>query len=353
VAVTVTSTVSFAASPSPSQSISSSHEAVQIVPPGSKLSGLTAVELRLLREKQARLASTAPSTLASLPLTHSRNALEASLIFAQYEAGSAVCIDPAGWLLTCAHCFGDTEEEWKASDRRKWLLFYTGLAVQVQCQVWDSKRDLALLKIIAVESSRGNDGAIPTFRFVPLSALAPGPNQNTPIFCIGQPGRDDLESTSDRKTLYHLIEVSHGKFRGMVPGDPHDNSEIGALKHDAWTYWGHSGAPLLRESDGTLIGLHSSWDDTTTMRHGVAHVAIEHFLRQHLPRRIGQSTLQDTAVERRGESADLMFEIGAASGPLTGRKGKEVAARGTSNSRPIIVIDDDDEPETVDLTNEI
>jgi hypothetical protein len=172
VTVTVTSTVSFAASPSLSQSMSSSHEAVQIVPPGSKLSGLTTVELRLLREKQARLASTALSTLASLPLTHSRNALEASLIFAQYEAGSAVCIDPAGWLLTCAHCFGDTEEEWKASDRRKWLLFYTGLAVQVQCQVWDSKRDLALLKIIAVESSRGNDGAIPTFRFVPLSALA-------------------------------------------------------------------------------------------------------------------------------------------------------------------------------------
>ncbi len=54
---------------------------------------------------------------------------------------------------------------------------------------------------------------------------------------------------------------------GMIPGaDPQKNSEIGTLKHDAWTYWGHSGAPLLLEEDGTLIGLHSSWDDQTTMR---------------------------------------------------------------------------------------
>lgn len=69
----------------------------------------------------------------------------------------------------------------------------------------------------------------------------------------------------------------------MIPGaDPDNNSEIGSLKHDAWTYWGHSGAPLLKAVDGTLIGLHSSWDDKTAMRHGVPLIAIKHFLQQQV-----------------------------------------------------------------------
>jgi hypothetical protein len=71
----------------------------------------------------------------------------------------------------------------------------------------------------------------------------------------------------------------------MIPDiDPQDNSEIGTLKHDAWTYWGHSGAPLLRRVDGSLLGLHSSWDDSTAMRHGVPLAAIKAFLREHLPK---------------------------------------------------------------------
>jgi hypothetical protein len=71
----------------------------------------------------------------------------------------------------------------------------------------------------------------------------------------------------------------------MIPDvDPQDNSEIGTLKHDAWTYWGHSGAPLLRRGDGSLLGLHSSWDDRTAMRHGVPLVAIKAFLDGHLPK---------------------------------------------------------------------
>ena len=103
------------------------------------------------------------------------------------------------------------------------------------------------------------------------------------IFCIGQPGTDDLESSSPRKTAYDLIEVSTGRLRGLIPNaDPQDNAEIGCLKHDAWTYWGHSGAPLLRQSDGAVLGLHSSWDDSTAMRHGVPLVAIRAFLDENL-----------------------------------------------------------------------
>ena len=123
---------------------------------------------------------------------------------------------------------------------------------------------------------------MPVFRHVELSSSSL--SAKTSIICIGQPGRDDLEATSSRRTKYNLIEVSEGTFRGMVRGaDPNDNSEIGALMHDAWTYWGHSGAPLLRESDGTLVGLHSSWDDQTAMRHGIPLVAIREFLSESSP----------------------------------------------------------------------
>ncbi|KAF7344280.1 hypothetical protein MVEN_01719400 [Mycena venus] len=251
---------------------------LQIIKPGSRLPGLKSSELTLLREKQRKLKAQALSTLESLPndSPQMRTALEASLIFAQEEAGSAVCVDPAGWVLTCAHCIGETEEEYRQSPTR-WLLFYTGIAVRVECRAWDVRRDLALLKITAVESA----APIPSFPFLRPSPQAPA--KSTPIVCIGQPGQDDLESSSARRTNYPFIFVSEGAFRGMVRGaDPHDNTEIGTLKHDAWTYWGHSGAPLIHAAEGTLIGLHSSWDDRTAMRHGVPHAAIQAFLQIHL-----------------------------------------------------------------------
>ncbi|KAF8199252.1 trypsin-like cysteine/serine peptidase domain-containing protein [Mycena galopus ATCC 62051] len=254
--------------------------AIQIFKPGSRLPGLQRSELALLREKQLNLKIQASKTLTSLPTDSQqmRTALEASLIFAQDEAGSAVCVDPAGWVLTCAHCIAETEDEYRAATSATWwLLFYTGLAVQVECHAWDPQRDLALLKIIAVECAAD----LPVFQFLRPSARAP--TTGTRIVCIGQPGQDDLESTSARRTNYPLVFVSEGAFRGMVRGaDPQDNSEIGTLKHDAWTYWGHSGAPLIHAEDGTLVGLHSSWDDETAMRHGIPHAAIQAFLLLHL-----------------------------------------------------------------------
>ncbi|KAJ7069963.1 trypsin-like cysteine/serine peptidase domain-containing protein [Mycena amicta] len=264
--------------PSISGSTFSSMTALQLIEPGSRLAHLQSSELALLRAKQRKLKAQALGTVASLPnpTQYMRTALEASLIFAQEEAGSAVCVDPAGWVLTCAHCIAETAEEFHARTPR-WLLFYTGLAVQVECKVWDAVRDLALLKITAVESTT----EIPSFEFIRISDRAPA--TGTPIVCIGQPGQDDLESKTAQRTNYPFIFVSDGRVRGMVPGaDPQDNAEIGSLKHDAWTYWGHSGAPLIRTADGTLVGLHSSWDDKTAMRHGVPHAAIQEFLRLHL-----------------------------------------------------------------------
>lgn len=95
--------------------------------------------------------------------------------------------------------------------------------------MWGPTRDLALLKIIVIESSAGD---VPTFPFIPLSSRIP--SLKISILCIGQPGRDDLESTSNQRTKYNLVEKSEGVFRGMVSGaDPQKSSEIDTLKHDA------------------------------------------------------------------------------------------------------------------------
>lgn len=271
---------------------------IKIIALGSKLQDLTSSELSLLRRKQTQLATTATTTLNSLLATSGprlQNALSSTLIFAQHEAGTAVCIDPAGWILTCAHCFGDTVEEYQSANKRRWLLHFTGLALQVECRRWDPIRDLALLKVIAIETGDGTNGEFPLFPYVELSSEAP--HVKTPIICIGQPGRDDLESSTARRTKYNLVEVSEGVFRGMIQGaDPQNNSVIGSLMHDAWTYWGHSGAPLLREGNGTLVGLHSSWDDETTMRHGVPLVAIQDFLREHLDSAKQSETLTGSSI---------------------------------------------------------
>ena len=323
-------------------SSSSDDLGIEIVDPGSKLSGLEAAELNLLRRKQRRLKETATSTLNSLPprpcLT---NGLQSSLIFAQDVAGTAICISPTGWLLTCSHCVFEWEDEYQAATpagKRRWLLFYTGLAVQAECRAWDEHRDLALLQIIAVESAdTGDPGHMPVFHYVQLSPSMP--SLNTPIICIGQPGADDLESAKARKTKYHLVEISEGTFQGMVHNaDPQDCSEMGTLMHDAWTYWGHSGAPLLKETDGTLLGLHSSWDDRTTMRHGIPVIAIQNFLQQHLPPAFdpGPSSLAATSEEKQATNA----------GPANGAahaKGPKKAKRQHAKERPaVIVIDDED-----------
>lgn len=81
------------------------------------------------------------------------------------------------------------------------------------------------------------------------------------------------------KTGYDVLCVSEGRFHGCAEGqDVEDNEEIGALKHDCWTYWGHSGAGLVERGTGRLVGVHSSWDEESGMRRGVAWEAVKAFL---------------------------------------------------------------------------
>lgn len=245
----------------------------------------------LLLLKQTRLQAsniTKPSSSGA-----AISAISATLIFAQAEAGTAVCIHDSGLLLTCAHCIAETEGELDLS-KRLLLLFASGTIVAAQCTAWDPKRDLALLQITAaqrplLEEGGDNDSGLLRppllWRFPALGVADRAPRVGTRLVCIGQPGSEDLEcEEAGVETGYEVLCLSEGKFRGYADGqDVQDNEEIGALMHSCWTYWGHSGAPLVertaRTGEPLLVGLHSSWDDETGMRRGIGVEAIREFLR--------------------------------------------------------------------------
>ncbi|CAM1510225.1 Fc.00g005600.m01.CDS01 [Cosmosporella sp. VM-42] len=184
-----------------------------------------------------------------LPRNLTHNPVPATLVFAQEEAGSAVCISPNGVILTCSHCVAETPAELDLS-KTHWLLFATGEVVCARTVAWDAQRDLALLVI--TEASNPST----SFPYIPISTTTP--KLNTRLLCIGHPGSEDLEASSPNTlTNYDTLVLSTGTFRGLAKGqDPQDNSDIGALMHNCWTYWGHSGAPLVeRNSGGSLAHL--------------------------------------------------------------------------------------------------
>jgi hypothetical protein len=267
---------------------------IQLLPPlqdlsSKKNSNVSTSDLDLLQLKQTKLRDPhgqIPVLLAQhrLGADHAatkglREAAAATLVFSQEAAGTAVCLSPSGLLLTCSHCVAESQAD---LDRNvsHWLLFSDGRAVTAKTVAWDPKRDLALLQITAVQPLPTTPST-PHNSFPAIALSTQPPRRNAPLHCIGHPGSEDLEaSQSGIATDYDVLHISEGRYRGLAPGqDPQDNSEIGALRHDCWTYWGHSGAPLL-DRDGGLVGLHSSWDDETGMRRGVAWEAVKAFLNE-------------------------------------------------------------------------
>ena len=231
-----------------------------------------------------------------------------------HEAGSGVCINSTGEILTCYHCVVDEDNDTYHNNSnnsnkntsknhhigiQKCLILMNGDICVGETIKLDYLKDLALLQIKYIYNEiltiwellptnynfnyincmhehRGSEASIPMLI------------KNIDIVCIGQPGQDDLEIKSNKiiKTNYSYVHISTGKYIGLYNEDNddnddsdsdsvvsvigyniHDNTDIGQLMHDCWTYWGHSGAPLLYK--GELMGLHSSWDDETCTRHGV------------------------------------------------------------------------------------
>ncbi|KAF5659857.1 AT hook domain-containing protein [Fusarium heterosporum] len=232
-----------------------------------------------LRSKRTWLFShTVPlprDVLRSITLNPStyRNPVDATYVFAKAEAGTAVCISPDGVLLTCAHCIAETLSELTTTSSHV-LVHSSGNIVSATLLAWDQARDLALLLISQAEILN---------RPFPYARIAHSPPKfNSKLLCIGHPGSEDLEANrSGVKTEYDALVLSEGTFRGLAKNqDPQNNGDIGALKHNCWTYWGHSGAGLFDRKTGALAGVHSSWDEETGMRRGVPLEAVMAFLQE-------------------------------------------------------------------------
>jgi hypothetical protein len=261
----------------------------------SATTGLSRKKLATLNSKRQKLLLSPCQEANSITklIKRSKNlaaAARATLVFAQHEAGTAVCIAAAGLVLTCAHCVAESPEEY-AAVKPIWLVFSSGQVVRAQCVAWDQRRDLALLRITAGDRLASDDAEASSPMLFPFADIAsqtplfaPGEKQTTRLVCIGHPGSEDLEAADSSQpvlTDYDVLHVSRGYYHGLASDqNVQDNSEIGALQHDCWTYWGHSGAPLIDAKSGEVVGLHSSWDDETGMRRGVAWEALQEFLKE-------------------------------------------------------------------------
>lgn len=169
--------------------------------------------------------------------------------------GSGVCVAANGMILTAAHVAGQLGNSLRCQ-------FPDGREFFGPCVVINHHLDLALVDLHA--------NGLPT---APVAGTAPA--VRSWVCCIGQPGQT---TPSGEPTDYEAWHVSTGAIRGFLP-DPLGPQALGRAKHDAWTYWGHSGSPLFNER-GEIVAMHNSWDSTTAMRHAVPHEAIVWFLQE-------------------------------------------------------------------------
>ncbi len=170
------------------------------------------------------------------------------------DNGSGVSIGSDGVILTAGHVVSRLGAV-------KTVRFPDGRRFRATTIAYDKRLDLAVLKISGVSN-------LPS---APLASAAPAVGAR--VIAIGQPGR---YTPSGQPTNYKPWHVSVGRIRGFASSRL-ASQRLGGTKHDAWTYWGHSGSPLF-DARGRIVALHNSWDSTTAMRHAVTYEAIIGFL---------------------------------------------------------------------------
>ncbi|MCA9268604.1 MAG: trypsin-like peptidase domain-containing protein, partial [Planctomycetales bacterium] len=192
--------------------------------------------------------------IAQGPIRDAIHAVQPACV--RFPNASGCCISPDGVILTAAHVAGKL-------GRRMIATFPDGSQHMATCTAFSDYLDLAVMKI------EGEHG-------LPYASLAPdAPEVGDWICAIGQPGG---HTPTGEPTGYGAFYVSTGQIRGFKT-DRLGYQMLGAAKHDAWTYWGHSGCPLFNQY-GQICAMHNSWDSTTAMRHGVTYEAILHFLKE-------------------------------------------------------------------------
>mmetsp|Transcript_14797 Transcript_14797/g.16867 ORF Transcript_14797/g.16867 Transcript_14797/m.16867 type:complete len:374 (+) Transcript_14797:144-1265(+) len=246
------------------------------------------------RKKNAALATERmdDSNAVSLKLGI-RPALEASVHI--IPSGSGVHLGQ-GLILTCAHCvthddYGDDDDDRDdlKIGRIVELVNAKGETFGSVCIQSSSSLDVALLQIPKKEYYI-NLGALNLAKEMDEHLL-----NGLDIFALGNPCDIDLEACdedderSKRKNKRNMnrfnpFHVSQGKLTKRLSVAEAKAKGLGRQIHSAWTYWGHSGCPLVsvRNIGGQIsiciVGIHNSWDDRNGNRHCVPVDEILHFV---------------------------------------------------------------------------
>ncbi|KAK3398403.1 trypsin-like cysteine/serine peptidase domain-containing protein [Sordaria brevicollis] len=276
----------------------------------TKTTQLSPTSHSLLLQKAARLSKYEPLIPSRAFRRHRSTTINATLAFAQSEAGTAFCVREDGLLLTAAHCIAEETEEREAVGRVVWLVMPVadeadeddhcrnededdgsdsdskasngcrrGLRsekgrtprsriVGARCIAWDPIRDLALLKVTHAQ--------VP-----PSDSRKRGAGS-----AIGHPSDEHPDDPPGIKAYgsehRRILQLSSGRYLGIAPdkiANPHDNFETGAMRHDCWTYWGYSGGPIFERDSGILAGVHVDWNPAEPLvKRAVPWVAVEGFL---------------------------------------------------------------------------
>ncbi len=195
-------------------------------------------------------------------------------------SGSGVYLG-RGLILTCCHCVDhddDDEEDDEEGGEKKIgriveLVNARGQTFGSICIDACSDVDLAILQIPQEK-----------MKSVSLTSMGPAKRgsdkDGTDIFALGNPCDTDLETSGEGNNMrskngFYPFCASQGKLERKISAEEANSYGLGKLIHSAWTYWGHSGCPLVSvgEQDGRnaafIMGIHNSWDDRNGNRHGV------------------------------------------------------------------------------------
>lgn len=175
-------------------------------------------------------------------------------------------------VLTCAHCIPG-----EGLGSPNLALDANGREYVTECVAYDAVADLALVELSVADEDAG------------ASILEPLPVADAveayprPVMVCGNPVRPGRGG-------YLPFHVSTGQARDVAEGDVDTSvenrgfgygTELGGLRHNAWTFWGHSGSPIVDTETGAIIGIHNSWDPLTAWRHGVSLPVLRRFLAAH------------------------------------------------------------------------
>jgi len=215
--------------------------------------------------------------LTSVDIT---STFDATVHFVQSAGGTGVHVGN-GFVLTCAHVVSlEDDDEDEIPNRRgrvNFIMFpttqrvYACVCIRV-LESGDGRRDVALLQIVNEEDSN----FISKLPFAVLRDEDNGVKLNESLFCVGNPSDINLEtSRPDAKNEFDppVWHTSLGSYKGVTR-----KKGLGEIMHTCWTYWGHSGAPLF-DHRGLIVGLHSSWDSSNGMRHGVSLSQLHEIMR--------------------------------------------------------------------------